>query len=222
MVPRQAKSRLPRRAATARYWRSWRNVRSTTLRCAGHPRQRPAPGISQQAGLAGVAAPRPAQRLPVPRNPGPAPRADTPAPLSHPPRPSRPSRRPHCTRPGIISQVPSQTSGNTGYQRSSSSRTASAGPATGTRPGSGRRSRRLPAGDHSTSAPATDAPATGNDLSRSTRHALARQPRPTSPRNKHWLSGSHSPGEARGSLFPARRSPVAASPAPRRRHFPRV
>jgi hypothetical protein len=33
MVPRQTKSRLPYRVATARYWRSWQNARSTVLRC---------------------------------------------------------------------------------------------------------------------------------------------------------------------------------------------
>jgi len=33
MVPRQTKSRLSYRVATARCWRSWQNARSTTLRC---------------------------------------------------------------------------------------------------------------------------------------------------------------------------------------------
>jgi hypothetical protein len=33
MVPRQAKSCLSYVVATARYWRSWQNARSTTLRC---------------------------------------------------------------------------------------------------------------------------------------------------------------------------------------------
>jgi hypothetical protein len=197
---------------------------------AGHPRQRPAPAVSQQVDLAGQPAPRPAQRLPIlvirlsplhapegsarpaPAAPdryepaahaAPRPHADAPAPPWHPPPPSTPARRPHRTRPaagpGSSPRSRPRTSGDAGYRPSSSSRNALAGPATGTRSGSGRRSRRSPAGDHSTGAPAAAARAakapaapthhqsghaastaphppgnqSGNDPPRSTGHALA-------------------------------------------------
>ena len=120
----------------------------------------------------------------------------------HRPRPSSSpcaSSQPARSASRIFSQSHQPTSGDAGYRRSSSSRTAPAGPATGTPPGSGKRSRPSPAGDHSTGAPAADvqaatAPAaptphrsghavsagphprrnpTGNDPSRSMGHALA-------------------------------------------------
>ena len=76
------------------------------------------------------------------------------------PRPARPpDHSQRAAGPGSSPRSHPLTSGGAGYRRSSSSRTAPAGPATGTRPGSGRRSRRSPAGDHSTGAPAADEPA---------------------------------------------------------------
>ncbi len=69
-----------------------------------------------------------------------------PSAASHPAR--KASRTSPTSRP--------RTSGDAGCTRSSSSRIAPAGPATGSRPGSGGRSRRSPAGDHSAGAPAAD------------------------------------------------------------------
>jgi hypothetical protein len=114
----------------------------------------------------------------------------------------QPHHTQHGAGPGSSPTSHHRTSGGAGYRRSSSSRTFPAGPATGTPPGSGRRSRRGPAGDHSTGAPAADAQAatapaaptphrsghavsgdphprpnpSGDDPPRSTGHALARPP----------------------------------------------
>ena len=70
----------------------------------------------------------------------PRPRAGAPGPPSHPPPPSTPCPPPHHTRPaarpGSSPTSRPLTSGDAGYTRSSSSRTAPAGPATGTPPGS--------------------------------------------------------------------------------------
>ena len=85
--------------------------------------------------------------------PRPRPRAGAPGPPSRPPPPSTPRPPPGRTRPaahpGPAPRFRPRTSGDAGYTRSSSSRTAPAGPATGTRPSSGGRSRPSSAGDHS-------------------------------------------------------------------------
>src|ERR1019366_3690719 len=87
---------------------------------------------------------------------GPRPRAGAPGPPSRPPRPSAPSPPPHHSRPAARPRSsPANrhlTSGDTGYKLSSSSRTAPAGPATGTPPGPGGTLRRSPPGGHSTGA----------------------------------------------------------------------
>ena len=70
-------------------------------------------------------------------------------------RPSA-SSHPARSRSRIISQAPSPDQRRCRLSPSSNSRKAPAGRATGTRSGSGRRSRRSPAGDHSTGAPAAD------------------------------------------------------------------
>ena len=66
-------------------------------------------------------------------------RAGARGPPSHPPRPSTPCPPPHHTRraagPGSSPRSRPLTSGDAGYTRSSSSRTAPADPATGTPPG---------------------------------------------------------------------------------------
>ena len=58
--------------------------------------------------------------------------------------------------PGSSPRSRPLTSGDAGYTRSSSYRTAPGGPATGIPSGRGRTPRRSPAGDHSTDAPAAD------------------------------------------------------------------
>ena len=87
-------------------------------------------------------------------------RAGAPGPPWHPPRPSTPCPPPHHSRsaagPGSSPRSRPLTSGDAGCRRSSSSRTAPADPATGTRPGPGGTPRRSPPGDHSTGAPAAD------------------------------------------------------------------
>jgi hypothetical protein len=73
------------------------------------------------------------------------PHAGAPAPPWHRPPPSTPGRWPRRTRPsagpGSSPRSRLRTSGDAGYRRSSSSRTALAGPATGLPSGSGGRSR---------------------------------------------------------------------------------
>ena len=155
-------------------------------------------------------------RCPPAAHAAPRRRAGARGPPSHPPRPSTPCPPPHHTRraagPGSSPRSHPLTSGDAGYRRSSSSRTAPADPATGIPPGSGGRSRRSPAGDHSTGAPAADDPAatapaaptpyrsdhavsagphprrnpTGNDPSRSMGHALIDV---TERRARHPVSG---------------------------------
>jgi hypothetical protein len=90
-------------------------------------------------------------------------RAGAHGPPWHLPRPSTPCLAPHHSQrgagPGSSPRSRPPTSGDAGYRQFSSSRTVPADPATGIPPGSGRRPRRSPAGDHSTGAPAADAQA---------------------------------------------------------------
>ena len=120
-----------------------------------------------------------------------------------------PPGRDNCHRtPGSSPTSHPQTSGDAGYRRSSSSRTAPAGPATGRPYGSGGRSRRSPAGDHSTGAPAADAP------------AAAAPAAPTHHRSGHAASACpHPPGHPSGN-DPPRSTGHALVPG--RRPSPRV
>src|SRR5262249_3042563 len=77
-----------------------------------------------------------------------------------PPPPPRGPHRPHrAAGPGSPPRPRPPPPGGAVYPPSSRPRTAPAGPATGIPSGSGRTPRRSPAGDHSTAAPAWDAPA---------------------------------------------------------------
>ena len=105
-------------------------------------------GQPRRVHIGGRQAPRPGRVLMGPHRPW------------HRPPPPSPGHALHRTRPaarsGSFPRSRQRTSGDAGYRPCSSSRTAPADPATGTRPGPGGTPHRSPAGDHSTDAPAAD------------------------------------------------------------------
>jgi hypothetical protein len=189
---------------------------------AGQPAPRPAQRLpvlvirlcpSRGPGRSAQPAPAAPDRYRPAAGAAPRPRAGAPAPRSHPPRPSTPGPRPDHTRPaagpGSSPRSHPQTSGDAGYRRSSSSRTAPADPATDRPYGSGGRSRRSPAGDHSTGAPAADAPAAAAPAApthHQSGHAASACPHP--PGNQSGNDPPRSTGHAPAGFHPSPASHV--------------
>jgi hypothetical protein len=184
----------------------WDELRAVAMLAGGEDiGDRAAPPVCDQVNLGGQPAARTAQGLPAraaglrvlviqPCPPGPVlragcaglqPRAGARGPRWNPRSPSSPRLRPRRTRParrpGPAPRSRPATSGDAAHRRCSSSRTPRAGPATGTRSGSGTRSPRSPPGGYSSDAPAADAPATAAPAC------------PTAYRSGHDDSADHPP-----------------------------